>query len=495
MIVTCRQMQEIELAAFSRGIQAADLMEQAGRGIAGVVRQFFPVPGTLILFLGKGNNAGDALVAARELRKSGWRVQARLAFPEAEFKELPARHWRDLSAHVEAGGDETSPLVLLDGLLGIGAAGPLDGSLLMLAEEMNALRKQKHATTIAMDIPSGLNGDTGEPCPGCVQADITAAIAQVKSGLLADAATAFVGRLAVVPLPGLDSQAGDSSALAVTSGFLRGRLPRRSFEFHKGQAGRVGIIAGSRNFSGAGVLAASGALRGGAGLVTLLVKDDAHPLIAAKAPPEVMVRAVRDYREVPAASFDAVAIGPGLGFDCEEEVFDIIGRAAVPLVLDADALTMLARAGLSPLARPPAPRLLTPHPGEMARLVASSPEWNGLGRRALAEAFAGRFPGITLLLKGARTVIAQAGAPVCFNTTGTPAMATGGMGDVLTGLCAALMAQGVCILDAACFGAWLSGRAAERALIAGGESVESLGAGDVLHHLGGAFTDLKSGVL
>lgn len=491
MIVTCRQMQEIENAAFARGINASELMEEAGCAIARVISQFFPKPGSLLLYLGKGNNAGDALVAARELRKLGWRIGARLAFPEGEFKELPAQHWHALSPHLEPPAS-LSPCVLLDGLLGIGASGPLSGQMRALAAELNALRQSLHASTVAMDIPSGLNGDTGEPCADCVVADITATVAQVKQGLLADEATRFVGRLAVIPLGELASNNGDTSAEVLTPTMLRGKLPRRSFDFHKGQAGRVGILAGSRGFIGAAVLAATGALRSGAGLVSLFVKEEVYPFVVAQAPVEVMVRMVKDYREVLAEPFDVLAIGPGLGFHAQKEILDVIRQSKSPTIIDADALTMIARTGGNILSESAAPRLLTPHPGEMSRLIQARPEWQDLNRRSLAEAFVGDHPHCTLLLKGARTVIAQSGTTTCFNTTGTPGMATGGMGDVLTGLCAALIAQSVSGHHAACLGAWLSGRAAEIAISSGSQSIESLTAGDVLDHLGAAFGDLKA---
>jgi NAD(P)H-hydrate epimerase len=253
-------------------------------------------------------------------------------------------------------------------------------------------------------------------------------------------------------------------------------------------------MAGSRGFVGAGLLAATGALRGGAGLVTLFVKEDVYPVIAAKATLELMVRVTGDYRDVLSEKFDALAIGPGLGFEAQDEVLEVIRHADMPAVIDADALTMLARDDLSLLLQSSAPRLLTPHPGEMARFFAAHPQWQKLDRRALAEAFATTYHGCTLLLKGARTVIAQSGMTTCFNTTGTPAMATGGMGDVLTGLCAGLIAQGVSCFDAACLGAWLGGRSAEIAITDDGQSIESLAAGDVLRHLGAAFGDLKAGV-
>jgi NAD(P)H-hydrate epimerase len=208
-------------------------------------------------------------------------------------------------------------------------------------------------------------------------------------------------------------------------------------------------------------------------------------------PPEVMVKSVKDYREILEMHFDALAIGPGLGSQHESEVLEVISRSPVPAVLDADALNMISRHGFDVLSQNKAPRLLTPHPGEMARLAAMAPAWETLDRAATARQFSREFPQHTLLLKGARTVIASSGRPVSFNTTGHPGMASGGMGDTLTGLCAALIGQGVSPYDAACLGAWLSGRAAELAVLNGAGSQESCTASDVLSHLGAAFESLR----
>jgi ADP-dependent NAD(P)H-hydrate dehydratase / NAD(P)H-hydrate epimerase len=498
MVITCRQMREAEEAAFARGVSAESLMNEAGEGIAKVIKQFFPRAGHAVLYLGKGNNAGDALVAARHLLDEGWQIHARFAFDAADFKELPAKHWKSLASkvHVARSSDELKHLagtvVLLDGLVGIGAEGNLRGSLADAAHEMNELRRSRHATTIALDLPSGLDSGTISPGDSCVQADLTITIAHVKDILLADAATNFVGRLAVVPLRELDDARGDASKRVLTSQVLLPLLPKRPFDFHKGSAGRVGIIAGSRGFLGAAALCATGALRGGAGLVTLFVKEEIYPLIAALTPPEVMVKPVTHYHDVLREKCDVLAIGPGLGQEYKSEILEVIARAEIPAVIDADALNMLARAGLDELKRNSAPRLLTPHPGEMARLIAREPAMQKLSRVDLASAFAERFPNVTLLLKGSRTVIAAKDHPLSFNTTGNPGMASGGMGDVLTGLCAALAAQGVALHDAACLGAWLSGRAAEIALRDGSQSEESLSAGDVLHHLGAAFGELRA---
>ncbi|MEI6534511.1 MAG: NAD(P)H-hydrate dehydratase [Verrucomicrobiaceae bacterium] len=497
MIVTCGQMREAENAAFARGNTAAQLMEKAGAGIAEVIRQFFPQPGHAVLYLGKGNNAGDALVAGRHLIDSGWTIHARLTADVAEFKELPAAHWKALGDRVRVSPSCDGVLsmkgtvLLLDGLVGIGAEGPLREMLADAASEMNELRRKRHATTVALDIPSGLNPLNGEPGDVCVQADLTITIAHVKDVLLADAATNYVGRLAVVPLGELEDAQGDDSRSALTPDVLLPMLSRRSFDFHKGNAGRVGIIAGSRGFLGAAVLTATGALRGGAGLVTLFVKEDIYPLLAVLAPPEIMVKTVIDYREVLRENLDVLAIGPGLGLEHEAEVFDVMAKAQMPAIIDADALNMIARRGLENLKQSVAPRLFTPHPGEMARLIASESAMQNLSRSELARTFAEKFTNVTLLLKGARTVIAADGRPLFFNTTGHPGMASGGMGDVLSGLCAALVAQGSGLPEAACLGAWLSGRAAEIAVSDGHGSQESLCAGDVAGCLGAAFADVR----
>ncbi len=500
MILTCRQMQEVEEAAFARGVKAADLMEKAGLGIAEVVRQFFPEPGMLVLFLGKGNNAGDALVAARHLISHGWKVRARVAFPLEQWKPLPVEHWDKLSRAVapddllaEDWRMARGPMVLMDGLIGIGGSGNLRGPLAEAAREMNDFRKQRHAVTIALDLPSGLDNETGAPGAPCVEADITATIGFVKAPLLADEALRNVGRLAVIRLPELeayfptqeDDGVGGEIIMAAT---LLPTLPCRPFDFHKGSAGRVGIVAGSPGFIGAAILSASAALHGGGGLLTLYVKDDIFDAAAMKAPPEVMVKRVADYRDCLDDRLDAIGLGPGLGSAHDDEVHTLLRSFPGPMVVDADGLNLLARTGVETLRDCAGPRLLTPHPGEMARLA---PEMKGLSRREQASQFAGAYPGVTLLLKGSRTVIAEAGSPLAYNTTGNAGMATGGQGDVLTGLCAALAGQGMGLREAACLGAWLCGRAAELAISHGTSSQESLSAGDVVSHFGAAFQSLR----
>jgi ADP-dependent NAD(P)H-hydrate dehydratase / NAD(P)H-hydrate epimerase len=499
MIVTCRQMQQCEEAAFARGGSAAALMEEAGRGIANVVRQFAPRAGSLVLFLGKGNNAGDALVAARELVADGWQLYARLSCAPEAMKELPRRHLAVLRSFVRILEDATTfefpagPIVSLDGLLGIGAKGPLKPELQRMAREMNTLRAQRHAMTIAMDLPSGLDGDHGDASEDAVEADVTAVVAQIKAGLLEDGADHYVGRIALVPLTELAKAKGDERADVLTPQLLRSWLPRRANDMHKGDAGRVGILAGSLGFLGAAELACRGAIRAGAGLVTLLVKEEVYPLIAPRMPVEVMVKAVEDYRDVLEMRFDALAIGPGLGFAHEKEILEVLKKAKSPTIVDADALTMLAQHPDVLDATSKLPRLMTPHPGEMDRLLRNFPGWHGMSRRRLVESLTETAAGRTLLLKGARTVIATNGQPTLFNTTGHAGMASGGMGDVLSGVCAAFAAQRIPLHQAAGLGAWLCGRAAELCVREGLMAMEAVGASDVAECLGAAMRDLKDG--
>lgn len=498
MIVTCRQMRDAEDAAFSRGVEAGALMESAGASIAQAILQFQPQPGVAVLYLGKGNNAGDALVVARHLLAAGWAVRARLSGDVSEFKPLPAALWRELGERIPilSGAEDVERLrgrvVLIDGIVGIGAFGPLRDTLAELVREMNTLKRTRHAVVVALDLPSGLSAANGEPFDPCVEADLTVTVAHVKDALLQDAATPYVGRLAIAPVTGLEAATGDPTREALTPEVLLPLLRSRGFDTHKGQAGRVALIAGSKGFLGAAELCARAALHGGAGLVTLYVKEDIYPLIAVRTPAEVMVKTVRDYREVLRDPADVLAVGPGLGLAAEEEVLATIARTEAPAILDADALNMLGRRGFECLEKSRAPRLLTPHPGEMARLAARVPAWQGLTRAGSVAAFTKDYSHATLLLKGARTVIGAASMPLAYNTTGHPGMASGGMGDVLTGLCAALIAGGLHPYAAACLGSWLNGRAAELAISSGRTSEESLSAGTVLAHLGDAFDSLRA---
>ena len=475
---------DAENAAFATGVEASVLMESAGRQMAEFVFQNHASPGFCIVFAGKGHNGGDVLVAARHLASAGWSIHVVLPNPslapltDAQLRRIPVRQEPV----------RKSPLVVLDGLLGIGAQGDPRGPVASAIHEINKLRKTCGAWVLAADLPSGLDADTGKPGTPCVQADATLAIGFAKTGLVSDAATHFVGRLAVADLEELQEANSEvDNDLLIRPTFLRAVLPPRSFDTHKGLAGRVAVVAGSSRFPGAARLCSAGAVAGGAGLVTLIIKKDVYPVLAPSVIPEVMVRQVESYEEILTERWDAIGIGPGLSTQARNEITSVVRNAKCPCVVDAEALNALA-SSMDVLNHCAGPRLLTPHPGEMEGL---SPRQDR-SRRAWMQDFVRSHP-VTLLLKGARTIIGEVGKPVSYNTTGHPGMATGGMGDVLTGVLCSLLAQGLSPYDAAMSGAWVCGRAAELAISSEEESQESLRATHVLLHVGRAFSSLRTG--
>lgn len=482
-IVNSAEMRAAEAAAFARGITAEALMDEAGAGIARAVRRFVPEPGHCIVFCGKGNNAGDALVAAKHLSDAGWSAELRLAFEERDCSELMRTKLRALPANRRATAGRR---VVLDGLLGLGANPPLREPIRTACREINQLRIDSNAVVFAVDMPSGLDADSGERDADGVTADCTVTIGFAKRGLVADRALDHVGRIEVVSLPDLQIS-GQHEAVIASSASLRGLLPRRNFGAYKNQFGRVGIVAGSRGLTGAAVLCASGALRGGAGLVNLFVTDDVYEIIASIAPPETMVRGVSSYHDLADQPMNVWAIGPGLGKERAEEVRHAIRVIERPVVVDADGLNIAAETPeIWREAR--GPRLITPHPGEMKRLATNSSD----DHAAQARAFVAEHR-LTLLQKGSRTIVAERGKPLSYNTTGTPAMASGGMGDVLTGVCAALISQHLSLYDAARVATWACARAAEISLVRDGASEESLVATNVIENLGRAFNELHGG--
>lgn len=495
MVVTCAQMKAAEEALFSQGVPAEPLMEQAGLGCAQAIRQLFPCPGLAFLFPGKGHNGGDAYVAGRHLRLAGWSVFERFIHDARDLAPLTAQKRRQFLETPFSSPEPppTAPLIVIDGLLGIGASGPLRENLAALAREMDTLRSRSGARVIAIDIPSGLDADSGTPYPGAVRADVTLTIACVKQGLLADSALDHVGRLALIPLPQIQFPEGNPDLVPLLAADLAGWLPLPPFSQHKTSAGRLGLIAGSTAYSGAAILASLGALRSGSGMLHLFCPRDAHALTASRCPPEVILHPFDRLTEIHNTPLDALAIGPGLSGVDDAELLAFLESDPRPLVVDAEALNVLARnQALARLAGAPAPRLLTPHPGEMRRL-APELDPSSLPRLEIARRFVGTHP-VTLLYKGSRTLIAERNKPFFFNTTGHPGMATGGVGDVLTGMLATFLARGVPACEAACLGTWLLGHAAELFCLGHSRAPEGLAASDIARHLPQALANLRRGV-
>ncbi|NOX98375.1 MAG: NAD(P)H-hydrate dehydratase [Verrucomicrobia bacterium] len=496
MIVTCEQMKQAEERLFSKGVVAEDLMEKAGRACARAIGQFFRSPGQATLFVGKGNNGGDALVAGRELRSCGWKVDAILSADPAEMSALAAKKLAEFNAVNETKWQSSYGMgvrIIVDGLLGIGARGPLRGVIGERGEQLNRQRIDNNATCFAIDIPSGVDGDLGNPYDGAVVADITLSIAAIKAGIVQDAAINHVGRIVQIELSEIEFTDISNDSVVLSPKNLSGVLPRRNFDFHKGQAGRVGILAGSRGLTGAAILASTAAVQSGAGLVTLYAGQSVYEILAMRTAPEVMVKPIDSLEDIRNDTSDVLAVGPGLGNDLDPELLDLIINDPRPMVVDADALNLLARSdgAFEDLAEHGHARLFTPHPGEMKRLFPSAVSCEN--RFEVVDQFIREksFKGV-LLYKGARTLIASEGLPVSINSTGHPGMATGGVGDVLTGICASLAAQRLSLYDAACLGSWLIGRNAEKFVYEGLQSAESLTARTIGFELGLAFDALRN---
>ena len=406
----------------------------------------------VVVYAGRGNNAGDALGLAARFRCP---VTVRAACDFRDFSAESSQQFALLAGHElsTAALEPQEGLLIIDGLLGSGATGALREPYVALVHEMNSLRAASpRSCTLAIDVPTGLNADTGEIPGEAVQADVTAVIGCVKPGMLTDGAEDYVGRLLCIPLPEVELSAHSTAHVADAD--VLSSLPRRPYSCFKNRAGRVHIVAGNVGYVGAAQMCAEAAVAAGAGLVALYCHEDVYPILAARVAPEVMVVPVRSYAEVPVEGAQALVVGPGLGKLRGGEVralHDLLLRCSIPMVVDADALNLAAEYGWEL----PPHCILTPHPGEMRRLF---PQAAVLTRAECARRYVEQHP-CTLLLKGARTLVTD-GVETWYNSTGGPYMANGGQGDVLAGTIGALVAQGLRPLRATVLGAYACGYAA-----------------------------------
>jgi NAD(P)H-hydrate epimerase len=488
-VLTSREVAELEKAAFAAGVDAESLMDRAAEGIARAILQQEPRPGLCLLYLGKGNNAGDAIAAGSILAKAGWEVWARFLTVDQELHPLPKKKLAGLDARrcntpIEELPKER-PRVILDGLLGLGSRAELNAPLKTLTREINALRIRSNASVYAVDLPTGV-GEEGID-PDAVTADYTVTISFPKTLLFRDDATNFVGRIVLVELPELAARISPDPRRAILTlpVNLKEFVPRRAFDSHKGNFGRIGIVAGSRGFVGAATMCAEAAARAGGGLISLYVPEEIYNLVVCKITPEIMVKPIRDFRQVLDERADALGVGPGLGSADRREILDLISQFTGPMVVDADGLNALSTA-IGTLHSCAGPRLLTPHPGEMSRLW----ETAGKSRLEIVKEFTTEYQ-LALLLKGARTLVGQNGRPMAYNSAGSPGLATGGSGDVLTGACAAFLGRGIPPYDAGRLGAWLCGRAAELAVSCSSE--EAMLPTDLYRYFGDAFREIRNG--
>lgn len=455
IIAPCSTVRAAEQAAFAAGQTDPESLTRAVvQRLHRTLREHGIGSDTAVVYAGKGGNARDAvglaaLCAERVLLRCAHEADAN-ALAEYARSYAPCAVEIALQPPQAQGG-----MLLIDGLLGSGASGGLRPAYAAAVAEINELRSRcEHSLTIAVDIPTGLDAETGHVCGDAVRADITCPIGCVKPGMSADGAEDYVGRLLPVELPGIVlTPSTEDKVLSAEESIVQ--LPRRAHSCFKNRAGRVAVIAGSQGMLGAARLCAEAALRAGAGLVVLYCHRDIYPLLAASVCAEVMVRPVESYADIEEPQAQALVIGPGLGHPsaAEAEALRALAHSfAGTVVLDADALNLAAAQAWSFTPN----MILTPHPGEMRRLD-SRPS---VSRRETVSRFLAEHD-VTLLLKGARTLIADRHSCL-YNGTGGPYMANGGQGDVLAGVIGALAAQGCRPLHAAAAGAYRCGLAAEQ---------------------------------
>ena len=477
--LTAEQARSIEEQAIARqGVTLGELMRAAGAAIAREVAERVP-HGEVVVLAGPGNNGGDGWVAAREMAAAGRPVRV-LSLKDPSALTGDAAHaasdaiaagvpWR-LLPEMPAEDDLASAVVVVDALLGTGSSGALRAPL----DEWVVAANASGAYMVSADVPTGVDSDSGAVPGPAIQADCTVTFTAPKRGLVLYPGAAHAGEVIVADI-GIDPGLADvPGALEVwVREEYASLLPLPAPDVHKNRRGRVLVVAGSGAFPGAAVLAARGAMRSGAGYVTLAVPDSVVPIAQAHllAVPVVGLPQSSRTRTLSSAAadkvlqlareYDAVVLGPGLTVSdgAAASARSLVRSLDKPLVVDADALNALVDAQ-ELIEQRTAPTVLTPHPGELARLLGVSTDEVQADRVFSASRLAG--PGRVVVLKGAGTVVAGAGRQLA-NTSGTPALATAGTGDVLAGVIGALLAQRLVAFDAAALGAFLHGLAGEAA--------------------------------
>ena len=537
-LVTVSQMQAIEKEADAGGLTYAEMMENAGQGLADVILESFDtgdVELEAVGLVGPGNNGGDTLVALSTLAAEGWKTRAYLV---KRKKDDMVKRFTEAGGQLLAGENAFEQLaeaigtadVLLDGVLGTGARLPLKKDVAELLSEVNDILDglDEYPLVVAVDCPSGVDCDSGEVADETLAADLTVTMAAVKQGLLKLPAYEYVGDIEVVDiglpedlpsLQGLNVEVAEADSVSML-------LPERPIDSHKGTFGTALIAAGSVNYTGAVVLAGEAAYRAGAGLVTLAVPGPVHMALAGRFPEATWVLLPHEMgvissagAEVLAKNFErasALLIGPGFGMEnsTKEFIENIVeGRYSAkktalrigfvhqetekkaennaklpPLVIDADGLKLLAQIK-DWYKQIPAPAILTPHPGEMAVLTELLKDEIQGNRLEIASRYAKEW-GHVVVLKGAFTVIASPDGRSTIIPVASPALARAGTGDVLAGLIVGLRAQGLEAYEAAVAGAWIHAQAGLYAADDLGTDASVL-AGDVLDSVSDVMSDLE----
>ncbi len=500
-LVTAAEMRELDRQAIEEvGIPSLVLMENAGRTTCQILRREFPeLTGPVAVLAGRGNNGGDGFVVARYLAQAGIPVAVFLTAARDQVRgdarvnlEVAARLGLEIIEIKEE--KDLNPLahrlarsaLIVDALLGTGLNSEVRGLMAGEIEEINRLRPP----VLAVDIPSGLCADTGRPLGAAVQAEVTVTFGWPKIGQILPPGRDYTGRLWQVDI-GIPPALAAGVAVELTEAAqMRSLLPSRPVASNKGTYGHLVVLAGSEGKTGAAALTSEAALRAAAGLVTLGIAASLNDILEVKIteamtlplPEAEGARALGMQALTPLLNFlenkTAAALGPGLGThpETQELVRRLARDLALPMVVDADGVNALA--GHPELLKTAAgPRVLTPHPGEMARFLGTTVAEVQADRLRTAREAAAR-TGAVVALKGAQTVVADPEGRVSFNATGNPALASGGTGDVLTGLIGGFLAQKLSPWDAARLGVYLHGLAADYWAAAHGS--RGLIAGDLL---------------
>ncbi len=514
--ITSDEMRTLERFAVELGIPTRILMEIAGMRVANVAANEMKRASSACVLCGSGGNGGDGFVAARYLHNAGIRTDVFLISPESNISSSDSlenlKILKGLQVTiVELASDESFKKlkssiidsdIVIDAMYGIGMRGEIKDVAARAVDLVNDLKKEikgkRPYMVLSVDVPSGTDASTGEVSRKCVAADITVTFEYPKIGLLRYPASKFAGKIITASIgipkpnpietlvqgspkkeikrtiegPALSEVKGLAlsgvEGIQVTdSRYVAGVIPRRKVDYHKGNCGRVLVIAGSSGMMGAAVLTASAALRTGSGLVALCVPDAIKDIVNSMSL-ETVVAGFADMDEK-LEDCDCIAIGPGLSKG--KNITKIVGglirskKIRVPMVIDADGLNAITDPSI--LISAGKDIILTPHPGELSRLCGKSINEIQRDRIISASSFADKF-GVTMVLKGANTVIAAKGRTF-INPTGNPGMASAGVGDVLTGIIASLIGQGVDAFNAAVAGAYIHGMAGNLAASIKGE--------------------------
>lgn len=509
-ILSVEEMRMADQTAIEElGIPGIMLMENAGlKSAQCIAQELDSITGKSIgIFCGKGNNGGDGFVIGRHLNQMGANVHFWLVGKQSEVGG-DARTNLDIAMQLSLPISELSSWnsnaylqsydILIDALLGTGLKGEVKGIYAKIIESINSFP----GWVVAVDTPSGLECDTGRLLGTCVEADFTITMGNVKTGMLLYPGKTFVGDLFIADLNVPDDvfiQFDTQNCLLQIDDY-RTMLPDRPEDAYKNTFGKVLVLAGSTGLTGAAMLSSMSALRSGAGMVTLGCPESLNPVFEANLM-EVMTVPLPETKHVSIASkavdelqqalqwSDVIALGPGLSTDADtiEFVHRILREQTHPMVIDADGLNSIAK-DINLLNNHKSELILTPHVGELSRLCGLTSEEILKSPIAIVRKFAQKW-GVVLLLKGAPTIISDETGRVFFNPSGNSGMATAGFGDVLTGLIAGLLGQGLTAIDATVLGAYMHGLAGDRTAFEMGD--RGMVAGDVLENVGQVFVDLE----